>query len=181
MNATRGSVEKGIYGAPDDRAPAWSIGWDKRSVILKLLDNSKWYTYRLPKATHTYDHWGGWYTEWPRIREVGNGKMMMDIHGMFYSFPKTFAYNNTRGITPVSSHRRYIPDFCNWNGKLVLETDETTILENPMAGRSQSNLWFGNFRDLKEWGPVNGWGGPWVKDSVKSGQVSDAFLLSGSA
>ncbi len=150
----------GIYGAPDDKAPAWSIGWDKRSVILKLLDNGQWYTYRLPKATRTYDHWGGWYTEWPRIREVGNGKMLMDMHGMFYDFPKTFTRANSAGITPMGSHLRYIPDFCEWNGQLVLSTDETTILENPYAGRSQSNLWFGTFDELKTWGPASGWGGP---------------------
>ncbi len=80
----------GIYGAPDDKSPLWSIGWDKRSVLLALLDAGKWYTYRLPKAAHTYDHRGGWYTEWPRVRAVSEGKMLMDMHAMFYDFPKTF-------------------------------------------------------------------------------------------
>ncbi|MCH5719302.1 hypothetical protein [Niabella hibiscisoli] len=169
----------GIYGAPDNQSPLWSIGWDRRSVILKLLDDGEWYTYRLPKATHTYDHRGGWYTEWPRIREVGNGRMLMDMHGMFYDFPKTFSKKNSAGIKPVSTHLRYIPDFCEWNGKLVLSTDETTMLENPMAGRSQSNLWFGQFSDLKEWGAPNAWGGPWVNDSVKANTVSDPFLVNG--
>ena len=78
-------------------APAWSIGWDKRSVILKLLDKGEWFTYRLPKSTNTYDHWGGWYTEWPRIRDIGNNKMLMDMHGMFYDFPKTFSRANSAG------------------------------------------------------------------------------------
>ncbi|MEO5999083.1 MAG: hypothetical protein ABIN89_20075 [Chitinophagaceae bacterium] len=169
----------GIYGSPDNAAPLWSIGWDKRSVILKLLDAGKWYTYRLPKATHTFEHWGGWYTEWPRIREIGNNKMLMDMHGMFYNFPKTFSRNNSGGISPISTHLRYIPDFTNWNGKLVIATDETTILQNPYAGRSQSNLWFGAPDDLKEWGAASGWGGPWMKDTVKAGEVSDAFLVSG--
>jgi len=169
----------GIYGAPDDAAPAWSIGWDRRSVIVKLLDGGQWYSYRLPKATHTYDHWGGWYTEWPRIREVDNNKMLMDMHGMFYDFPKTFSRINSGGLLPVSSHLRYIPDFCNWNGQLVLATDETTILENPMAGRAQSNLWFGQWNDLQQWGAATGWGGPWIKDTVKAGVSSDAFLING--
>ena len=168
----------GIYGEPNNNAPAWSIGWDKRSVILKLLDNGNWFTYRLPKATHTYDHWGGWYTEWPRIREIGNNKMLMDMHGMFYDFPKTFSRNNSAGISPISTHLRYIPDFCNWNGQLVLATDETTILQNPYAGRSQSNLWFGKPDDLKEWGPVNGWGGVWINDDIKAGDYSDPFMMS---
>lgn len=169
----------GIYGAPDNKSPLWSIGWDKRSVILKLLDKGDWYTYRLPKAAHTYDHRGGWYTEWPRIREVGNGKMLMDMHGMMYDFPKTFSRKNTAGILPLSSHLRYIPDFCNWNGQLVLATDETTVLANPMAGRAQSNLWFGKWEDLTQWGGATGWGGPWVNDTVKAKIPSDPYLIAG--
>lgn len=169
----------GIYGESSPENPIWSIGWDKRSVILKMLDHGTWLTYRLPKATNTYDHWGGWYTEWPRIREIGNNKMLMDMHGMFYDFPKTFSRKNTAGISPISTHLRYIPDFCNWNGQLVLATDETTILENPFAGRSQSNLWFGKPEDLKSWGSSNGWGGPWMNDTVKANIPSDAFLING--
>lgn len=169
----------GIYGSPNDKTPLWSIGWDKRSVMLKLLDGGKWYTYRLPKAAHTYDHRGGWYTEWPRIREVGNGKMLMDMHGMMYDFPKTFSRNNSSGITAVNSHLRYIPDFCSWNNQIVIATDETTVLENPMAGRAQSNLWFGQWSDLKNWGGATGWGGPWDNDEVKANIPSDAFLVNG--
>lgn len=169
----------GIYGSPNDKSPLWSIGWDKRSVMLKLLDGGKWYTYRLPKAAHTYDHRGGWYTEWPRIREVGNGKMLMDMHGMMYDFPKTFSRNNSGGIAPVNSHLRYIPDFCSWNNQIVISTDETTVLENPMAGRAQSNLWFGQWNDLKDWGGATGWGGVWDNDEVKANVVSDAFLVNG--
>ncbi|RYD65155.1 MAG: hypothetical protein EOP84_32145, partial [Verrucomicrobiaceae bacterium] len=59
----------GIHGAPDDKAPVWAMGWDRRSVILKLLDNGKWSTFRLPKSSHCFDPKHGWYTEWPRIRE----------------------------------------------------------------------------------------------------------------
>ncbi|MBC7757311.1 MAG: hypothetical protein H7069_00530 [Phormidesmis sp. FL-bin-119] len=167
----------GIYGNPDDKAPAWSMGWDRRSVILKLLDKGQWYTYRLPKATHTYDHRGGWYTEWPRIREIGDGKMLMDMHGMFYDFPKTFSRSNSAGISPISTHLRYVPDFTSWNGKLVLATDETTTLQNALAGRAQSNLWFGTPAELKNWGAANAWGGPWVNDAVTAGEPSDAFLV----
>ena len=169
----------GIYGAKDKNDPIWSIGWDKRSVILKLLENGSWYTYRLPKSTHTYDHWGGWYTEWPRIREVGGGKMLLDMHGMFYEFPKSFVSSNTKGIIPLANHLRYVPDFCHWNGQLVLATDETSILQNPYAGRSQSNLWFGSYDEIKEWGPVNGYGGVWMSDKIKANEPSIAYLVNG--
>ena len=52
----------GILGTPSEDSPIWATGWDKRSVILKLLDGGKWYTFRLPKASHTHDAGHGWYT-----------------------------------------------------------------------------------------------------------------------
>jgi hypothetical protein len=169
----------GIYGAPNDTTALWTIGWDRRSVILKLLDNGNWYTYRLPKAAHTYDHRGGWYHEWPRIREIGNDQMLMVMHGMFYDFPKTFTLTNSAGLKAIAAHLRLIPDFTYWNGRLVLTTDETTLLQNPYPGRSYSNLWFGQYEDLKTWGGATGWGGPWINDSVQANVTSDPFLING--
>lgn len=164
----------GIEGAPDDKSPLWAIGWDKRSVILKLLDGGTWSTFRLPKASHCYDPKHGFYTEWPRIREG-----MMDMHGMFYDFPKTFSAANTGGIVPIASHLRYIPDFCYWNGRLVLASDDTSIMANKRAGKSQSNLWFGKRENLSTFGPRAGWGGPWQNDAVKAGEPSVPFLVKG--
>ncbi len=53
----------GIHGSPDDQAPLWTIGWDKRSVILKVLDGGVWFTFRLPKGSLAFDPGHGWYTE----------------------------------------------------------------------------------------------------------------------
>jgi len=169
----------GIYGASDDAAPLWSIGWDRRSLRLKLLDNGTWHTFLLPKAAHNNDPKHGWFTEWPRIREIGEGRMMMDMHGMFYRFPETFSAGNTAGIAPISSHLRYVPDFCEWNGRLVLATDEASVMGHEHCGQPQSNLWFGQFEDLAKWGPRSGYGGPWVEDDVKAGVWSDPLLVAG--
>ncbi len=169
----------GINGAPDDHSPLWSVGWDKRSVILKLLDGGNWQTFRLPKASHTYDAKHGWYTEWPRIREVAKDTLMLDMHGMFYRFPATFAAGHTAGISPIASHLRMVPDFCDWNGRLVLASDDASIQQNPMDGSSQSNLWFGTLDELSDFGPRNGWGGVWMSDPVKAGQASLPFLVNG--
>jgi len=169
----------GIHGAPDDAAPVWAIGWDRCSVLLKLLDGGKWYTFRLPKASHTYDGVGGWYTEWPRIREIAPGKLLMDMHAMFWDFPKTFSAARTGGLRPIATHHRYIPDFCDWNGRVVLASDDTSIMGNPMAGQSQSNLWFGQVDELATWGPRTAWGGPWVNDPVKAAEPSVPFLING--
>ena len=171
----------GIYGNENESDPVWSIGWDKRSVILKVLDRGKWNTYRLPKSTTTYENKGGYYTEWPRIREVTDGKYLMDMFGMFYDFPKTFTTSNSSGIKPISTHLRYTADFCTWNGQLVIGNDETTLCGAPIGNkfvkRSWSNLWFGEWDDLKKWGPIRGYGGPWVNDQIRKGQPSDPYLF----
>jgi len=172
----------GIYGGrAGDKAPLWAIGWDRKSVILKLLDGGKWSTFRMPKASHAFDPKHGWYTEWPRIRRIAEDKLMMDMHGMFYDFPKDFSAGAAGGITPISSHLRYIPDFCQWNGNLVLAGDDTSIIQNPMAGKSQSNLWFGKVADLKNFGPASGWGGVWMGELVKADTPSEPFMINGFA
>ena len=80
----------GIYGAPTPDAPVWSIGWDKRSVLLQVRSNGAWRTYRLPKASYTYDPSHGWFTEWPRIRAIGDGPLLLNMHGTFFDFPLNF-------------------------------------------------------------------------------------------
>lgn len=169
----------GIYGAKSDSDPIWSIGWDKRSVMLELLDHGTWKHFRVPKASHAFDPRHGWFTEWPRIRETIPGKFMMVMHATLFDFPKTFSSENTAGIRPISSHLRYIPDLCGWNGQIVLASDEASMQENPMCGQAQSNLWFGSPDDLKSFGPKIGWGGPWRADSVKKNEPSDPYLFAG--
>lgn len=169
----------GLYGNFKDNDPIWAIGWDRSALRLKLLDEGRWHTFLLPKSSFNNDAIHGWYTEWPRIRSIGAGRWMMDMHGMFFDFPVDFSAANTAGIGPIGSHLRYIPDFCEWNGRLVLATDETSIQENPKAGQPQSNLWFGSIDDLKAWGPGSGYGGPWTEESVAANVPSLPFLVNG--
>ncbi|WP_235298708.1 hypothetical protein [Portibacter marinus] len=173
------TTKNGVYAVPNDDSPLWAIGWDEKSVRLKVMDQGKWYTYLLPKATYNNDPPHGWFTEWPRIRSIGEDRMLMDMHGMFYDFPASFSSSNTAGIEPIGSHLRYIPDFIQWNGQLVIATDETSIQGNPYAGQPQSNLWLGKYEDLKEWGPASGYGAIWLEDEVEANSISDPFLISG--
>lgn len=168
----------GLQGESDQKL-AWAIGWDKSSLRLKVLSDGSWSTFLLPKASFCNDARHGWYTEWPRIREVQSGKWMMDMHGMFFDFPADFSPKQPHGLKPIGSHLRYVPDFCDWNGKLVLATDETSIQENKLAGQPQTNLWFGDYSELKNWGPATGYGGPWLLTEVKKGEVSEPFLVAG--
>ena len=159
--------------------PLWAIGWDKRSLRLQAMENGKFKTFLLPKGCLNNDAKHGWFTEWPRIRDIGEKELMMDMHGMFFKFPKNFTASNCAGIEPIASHLRYIPDFCKWNGKLVIATDEASIQGNPLVGQPQSNLWFGDFEDLKEWGPRNATGSIYMNDDIKVGKASDPFLING--
>jgi len=169
----------GVHGGSDSDGSLWAIGWDRRSLRFKLLENGQWHTYLLPKASLCNDAKHGWYTEWPRIREITDGRFMMDMHGMFFDFPKAFSTNNSQGIRPIGSHLRYVPDFCEWNGRLVLASDETSIQGNKLAGQPQTNLWFGKYEDLKTWGPASGYGGPWIADPIVANSPSDPFLIAG--
>jgi hypothetical protein len=173
------NTKNGINAVPDDQSPLWTVGWDKRSLRLKVMDKGEWTTYLLPKATYNNDPSHGWFTEWPRIRDIGNGEMMMDMHGMFYNFPKSFSSSNTAGIYPIGSHLRYIPDFLAWNNEIVLATDETSIQGNPLSGQPQSNLWFGTKEQLAEWGPATGYGAIWLEDDVTANQPSLPMLIAG--
>jgi hypothetical protein len=159
--------------------PLWTIGWDKRALRLQVLDQGKFHLYLLPKAVLNNDPAHGWYTEWPRIREVGDGKALLDMHGMFFDFPLSFRPGQTGGLQPIGRHLRYVPDFCDWNGRLVIATDEGSIFSNPLCGQPQSNLWFGTYADLKTWGEASAAGAIWVKDPVTAGEPSAPFLIKG--
>jgi|UniRef100_UPI0037832F79 hypothetical protein len=183
----------GIHGG-DPKAPVWSIGWDAKSLILMLLDGGKWQSFRLPKVSHSYDGAHGWNTEWPRIRDIGNigedkDKLLMTMHGAFWSFPKTFSAANTSGIRVRSAYMKVIGDFTRWNDRLVFGCDDSAKSEFlnkrkvkggiDSIGQSQSNLWFTSPDTPDKLGPAHASGAVWLHDSVKAGDVSDPFLVAG--
>ena len=170
----------GIYGATNDADAIWALGWDKRSVLLKLLDGGAWSTFRLPKGSYTHDSFQGWYTEWPRIREVQPGTLLMHMHGLFYTFPKTFRAAQTTGITPLCTYLKMPVDYCGWNGQIVMGRDDaSTTGGNIWAGQSHSAPWFGQLSDLEQWGAPAGFGGPWKDDAVTNGVPGEPFFVAG--
>jgi hypothetical protein len=170
----------GLLGEPSPDAPIWSIGWDKRSVLLLVRSPGEWRTYRVPKGSYTFDPAHGWFTEWPRIRQIGDGPFLMNMHGTFFDFPSSFNRGTAGGVRPLCTHLHYTTDFTEWNGRLVLAGDDTSILQNLLAAKPQSNLRFVMRADLeKDFGPAAGWGGVWVDDRVEAGRPSDPFLISG--
>jgi hypothetical protein len=154
-------------------------GWDESSVLLRALVEGQWQRYRLPKASHAFDH--AWQTEWMRIREVETEHYMMDIVGAFYELQPIAFEKAIWGVKPVCQHLRIIPDYCSFRGMLALGGNENTPNgdANTASGQPQSGIWFGKTDDLWSWGKPQGWGGPWRQEAVKKGQASDPFLMSG--
>ena len=180
----------GLYGNTNPETdPIWSMGWDHRSLLLMVLEKGEWRTFRLPKASHSYDGAHGWNTEWPRIRDIGEDDLLMTMHGMFWRFPRTFGGETARGIRPRSAYLKVIGDFCRWNDRLVFGCDDTAKseflnkrkvkgeIEGP--GQSQSNLWFTPPSLPDQLGPALASGSVWQREAIKQGDISDPFLFSG--
>lgn len=174
----------GIHGSADEHAPVWSLGWDYRSLILKLLDDGEWSTFRLPKADYSYEGLHGWHTEWPRIRQAGpDGQYLMNHHGMWFEFPGDFSKEKHPAPIPIASHLKITGDFARWNDQLVFACDDAALSTfgdwKSLVGQSQSNLWFTRWEDLSSNGRPYGFGGPWLYDSVEGNKPSDAYAFKG--
>jgi hypothetical protein len=183
----------GLTGNADPaKDPLWTIGWDFRSLILMVMEDGKWTSYRLPKGSHSYDGAHGWNTEWPRIRDIGEeGSRLMTMHGLFWKFPAGFSSKHSAGVTPRSAYLKVIGDFTRWQDRLVFGCDDTAKSEflnkrpgkGALAGpgQSQSNLWFTPLDAPDKLGPAIGRGSVWVDEPVKAGVPSDPFLFGGFA
>ncbi len=159
----------------------FATGWDRASAILKVFTaaDGEWRTYRLPKASHCWDH--KWQTEWPRIRSVEHERLLMDHHGMFYELSPWAYGNHVWGVRPISTHLWVHGDFCSWRGMLVIGADNVSHEGggNLQSAEPQSGLWFGRTDDLWKLGKPAGWGGPWWDTPVTAGAPSDPYLMTG--
>lgn len=180
----------GLHGnAQPATDPIWTIGWDHRSLLLMVRHAGRWHSYRLPKASHSYDGAHGWNTEWPRIREIGERDLLMTMHGAFWRFPADFTPARSAGLAPRSNYLKVVGDFTRWGDRLVLGCDDTAQSEflnkrkakGKLAGpgQSQSNLWFLDPARLDQLGPPLGRGAVWFDEPVAPDTPSDAYLFSG--
>ncbi len=189
---TEVTTRDGVYGNEHPESNViWAMGWDAKSVILTITaDGETWTDYRLPKASHSYDGAHGWNTEWPRIREIGEGDdFLATMHGTFWRFPATFAPGNARGIRPRSTYLKIIGDFCRWGDRVVFGCDDSAANEflnkrrakGALKGpeRSQSNLWFVKPGNLDGFGPATGTAFVFNREAVKKGDASAPYLCAG--
>jgi len=154
-------------------------GWDEASVVFWALVKGRWQRYRLPKASHTFDH--AWQTEWTRIREVETERFLVDMHGMFYELQPIAFKDAIWGLKPICQHLRIIPDYCSFRGLFVMAGNQNTpnADNNPLGGQPQAGLWFGKTDDLWSFGKPQGWGGPWRRAELRAGEASEPFLFTG--
>lgn len=171
----------GLGGRKTFADTIFASGWDRASGILNVWTNSnkQWTTYRLPKASHTFDH--KWQTEWPRIRETEHERFILDHHGMFYELSPWAFGGRIWGVRPISTHLWVLGDFCSWRGLFVMGADNASPSggDNPTTAEPQSGLWFGKTDDLWNFGKPKGWGGPWWETPVQKDQPSDPYLMTG--
>jgi hypothetical protein len=170
-----------ISGRHDFGETIFATGWDQASALMKVFTKAdgKWTTYRLPKASHCFDH--KWQTEWPRIRETEHERLLMDHHGMFYELSPWAYGGRVWGVRPISTHLWVLGDFCSWRGMLVMGADNASPShgQSPTTAEPQSGLWFGKTDDLWRFGKPRGWGGPWWEEKVRAGEPSDPYLMTG--
>ena len=170
-----------VHGLEGFGGTIFATGWDRASALLRVFTDADktWRTYRLPKASHCWDH--KWQTEWPRIRAVEHERLLMDHHGMWYELSPWAYGNRIWGVRPISTHLWVHADFCSWKGMLVIGADNASheFGGNVLCAEPQSAVWMGKTDDLWKLGKPKGWGGPWWETKVKAGEPSDPFLMTG--
>lgn len=170
-----------VSGRHEFGGTIFASGWDQASAILSVYTDAdrRWTRYRLPKASHTFDH--KWQTEWPRIRETEHERFLLDHHGMFYELSPWAYGGRIWGVRPISTHLWVLGDFCSWRGMLVMGADNASPSDgmNATTAEPQSGLWFGKTDDLWGFGKPAGWGGPWWLSEVHAGEPSDPYLMTG--
>lgn len=172
-------IDRAAYGEVADWASisptVVATGWDRASAILKIRGgDGKWVTYRLPKASPSYDT--AWQYERPRIREVETERILMDVHGIFY---ETTGLAHAWFVRPIAAHGRMVSDFCSWRGLLVMAGNDAEAKPGPnyVRGGEEVGLWFGKTDDLWQFGKATGQGGPWRETPIQTGQVSEPYLM----
>jgi len=169
----------GLKGNDESDDRVWATGWDAKSVRLFLLEDGEWFKFRLPKGSYSHDANHGWNTEWPRIRQVKDDLTLMHMHGLFFEFPQSFSKSNFGGLKPVATYLKMPVDYAWFNDQLVIAKDDASKFDNDFVAQAQSNLWIGDYEELKNWGPKIGFGGVWLNDSFDAGEISEPFFVGG--
>ena len=135
--------------------------------------------FRLPKGNAAFDS----ETRFGPLRlarEVATERDLFNCHGSFYELPAENAGGFQR-IRPVCTHQRVISDYCSFRGLLVISGTHPVEGNRHMirSDDGKASLWVGAIDDIWQMGKPRGDGGPWKNTTVKAGQVSDPYLMTG--
>jgi hypothetical protein len=144
-----------------------------------VVDNAgrRW---RFPKADAAYDKPGLWGAE-RLCREVCTERDLLNVCGTFYELPAENAGGFAKARA-VATHGGRIHDYCSYRGMLVISGVEATAGASGHIIRSEDGkaaVWVGVVDDLWQFGKARGEGGPWKDTTVKAGEASDPFLMTG--
>ncbi len=161
----------------------WAIGWDDQSVLFNVRDaaTGEWTRFRMPKGSYTHDADPGWFTEWPRIRDIGlEDGQLLSHHGTMFLVPETFSVSNYGGLMPIANHHKMIVDYVEDGDQIIFAGNDASSFSNGLAGQVNSNIMFINKSDLPNYGGnAFGAGGVFLNDNVSADEVSEAFLIAG--
>jgi hypothetical protein len=145
-----------------------------------LVIDDKGRRWRFPRGAAAYAN-GGRFGNARMAREVATERDLLNLCGTFYELPA----ENAGGFAlarPVATHNRLIHDFCSWRGLLLMSGVADSKEPNSHIIRSDDGnaaLWAGVIDDVWKLGKPRGEGGPWKNTSVKKGQASDPYLMTG--
>jgi hypothetical protein len=114
-------------------------------------------------------------------RECSTERDLLNVGGTFYELPAENAGGFSK-VRAVATHRSKIYDYCTWRGLFVISGVDPTTAEGEHFVKSDDGkaaLWVGVIDDLWKLGKPVGVGGPWKDTSVKAGEVSDPYLMTG--
>lgn len=164
------------YTRENTAIPLGILSVDAGSVLYVDDAGRRW---RLPKGDAAFDGITG-RGRYRMDREVVTERDLFNCHGTFYELPAENAGGFAK-IRPIATHNRLIHDYCSYRGLLIL-TGISGGQDNRHIIRSEDGkaaLWVGAVDDLWKLGKAVGSGGPWHDSTVKAGQASDPYLMTG--
>lgn len=174
-----------IGGSYGDSNYAFAHGHDERSVVLQILDPANGVPRKL-RLPYGGDSWQMYFQqEWQRCRQVESERFLMDAYGLWWDMSPflwgtTFATSMPR-IRAIGAHSRIVPDFCYWDGSLVLGGNhQSAVYSNYIdSGQSSGGLLFTDGIDELRRIPPTGYGYWWKDDTVSAGQAAIPMCAAG--
>ena len=115
-------------------------------------------------------------------REVATERDLLNTGGTFFELPARNAQGIAK-IRPIATHNLAIHDYASQFGLMFISgaiAPEAAAAKHVFTSADGAVcVWVGVIDDLWQLGKPRGLGGPWKNTSVKAGEPSDPYLMSG--